>query len=122
MPRLVILEIIFRDETLAAMLAMVSKVAFMHPPYVGSQRNSIPRDQATQLASIRDASVNLHMIVHLRHALEAFLANRALVRTFVAVLHHMLFISPVQSESHMAYGTFVSRTLTSLFFSVFDIN
>lgn len=121
-PRLVILEVVIRHESLAALLATVSEVALVHPSNVSPQRNSVPRDQTTQVAGIRDVAVDLHVIVYLRHAFEGFLANRALERTRVTVPHHMLLVPPVQRENCTAYGTFVPRTLAPLFFSSFDVN
>lgn len=120
--RLVILEIVIRHETLAALLAMVSKVALVHPSNVGLQRDFVYRNETTYLASICDIAVDLHVVIQFRQTFEGSLANCAFERTLVAVLYHMLFVLPMQSKIHMAYGTFVRRTLSFLFSSFFGIN
>lgn len=89
MARPVILQIVIRHESFLALLAAKTKVALVHSSSVALQRQLVRRDEAARVTGIRNATVQLHVTVHRRRAFERFLADGALVRTHVTVLHHV---------------------------------
>lgn len=107
--RLVILEIVIRHKPLAALLATISKIAPMHSSDVSSQRNFIRRGETARFAGVRDAAVDLHVTHHFRRTFEGSLANGTLVRTYIAVLHHVTFELSLPSKMRSTRGTFVCR-------------
>lgn len=81
----------------------------MHSSNVSSQRNFVDRGKAAHFADIRDAAVDLHVTHHFRRTFEGLLANGTLVRTYVAVLHHVTFELSLTSKIRSTRGTLVRR-------------
>lgn len=105
--RPVILQLVIRHEALVALLATIAEVLLVHSSIVRPQGYSVRRGEAARLARVLDAAVGLHVSDQLRRAFERLLADRALVRTHVAVLHHVSLKFTLSHEEHLAGRTLV---------------
>lgn len=86
---LVILQFVIGHETLAALVATVTKVTLVSSTMVHPQGEFVDRGETAQFAHQLDAAVDLRVVGDLRGTFERLVADLAFVRAKIAVLVHV---------------------------------
>lgn len=105
---LVILQFVIGHETLAALVATVTKVTLVNTTMVHPQGEFVDRGETAHFARVLDATMDLRVVGHLRGTFERLVADLAFVRAKIAVFDHVALVIAPSVEVQLADGADVS--------------